>query len=151
MCSRPTLPRSTRSTPTSWPRFVTVILVGDNEAVEDVAIDTFVAAFRGNEWLLIDNKRAYLYKAAFNRALSTRRPNDRRRRRDNRYYQLTHATSPPVEVGRLSSELERLTPRQCAVDYLTFWEDRSLDEIAAMLNVSPGHHGARDSLLGSLQ
>jgi DNA-directed RNA polymerase specialized sigma24 family protein len=61
-------------------RYATV-LVGPDDA-PDVVVDAVLAAFRSPGWAFVDNRRAYLYRAVFTRALSMRRSDARRVRRE---------------------------------------------------------------------
>lgn len=111
-------------------------LVGPADA-PDVVVDAVVAAFRSPAWSKVDNQRAYLYRAVLNRSLSVRRSDARRVARELRL-----AGSEPVAAGESSLDAQRalagLSPQQRAVVYLTYWEDLTPAQIAALLEVSEG-------------
>lgn len=111
-------------------------LVGPADA-PDVVVDAVVAAFRSPAWSKVDNQRAYLYRAVLNRSLSVRRSDARRVARELRV-----AGSEPVAAGESSLDAQRalagLSPQQRAVVYLTYWEDLTPAQIAALLEVSEG-------------
>ena len=111
-------------------------LVGPADA-PDVVVDAVVAAFRSPAWSKVENQRAYLYRAVLNRSLSVRRSDARRVARELRV-----AGSEPVAAGESSLDAQRalagLSPQQRAVVYLTYWEDLTPAQIAALLEVSEG-------------
>lgn len=111
-------------------------LVGPADA-PDVVVDAVMAAFRSPAWSNVENKRAYLYQAVLNRSLSVRRSAARRVARELRV-----AGSEPVAAGESSLDAQRalagLSPQQRAVVYLTYWEDLTPAQIAALLEVSEG-------------
>lgn len=111
-------------------------LVGPADA-PDVVVDAVVAAFRSPAWSKVENQRAYLYRAVLNRSLSVRRSDARRVARELRL-----AGSEPVAAGESSLDAQRalagLSPQQRAVVYLTYWEDLTPAQIAALLEVSEG-------------
>lgn len=111
-------------------------LVGPADA-PDVVVDAVVAAFRSPAWSKVENQRAYLYRAVLNRSLSVRRSDARRVARELRL-----AGSEPVAAGESSLDAQRaladLSPQQRAVVYLTYWEDLTPAQVAALLDVSEG-------------
>lgn len=111
-------------------------LVGPTDA-PDVVVDAVVAAFRSPAWSKVENQRAYLYRAVLNRSLSVRRSDARRVARELRV-----AGSEPVAAGESSLDAQRalagLSPQQRAVVYLTYWEDLTPAQVAALLDVSEG-------------
>jgi len=111
-------------------------LVGPADA-PDVVVDAVVTAFESQAWPKVENQRAYLYRAVLNRSLSVRRSDARRVARELRV-----AGSEPVAAGESSLDAQRalagLSPQQRAVVYLTYWEDLTPAQIAALLEVSEG-------------
>jgi len=118
-------------------RYATV-LVGPDDA-PDVVTDAVLAAFRSAQWATVENRRAYLYRAVFNRGLSHRRSDSRRRRRET-VVALRSATRVDAPDSALDAHraLAALSGQQRAVIYLTYWEDQSPAQIAALLDVSEG-------------
>ena len=116
-------------------RYATV-LVGPADA-PDVVVDALVAAFASPGWPSVENQRAYLYRAVLNRSLSMRRSDARRVAREERV-----ATSDSVVAGESSVDAQRalavLSPQQRAVVYLTYWDDLTPTQVAALLGVSEG-------------
>jgi RNA polymerase sigma factor (sigma-70 family) len=111
-------------------------LVGPSDAA-DVVQDAVIAAFGSPGWAAVDNRRAYLYRAVFNRSVSVRRSTSRRDHRERR------AAQPEVVVDRSPSidahaALATLSAQQRAVVYLTYWEDLTPAQIAETLNVGEG-------------
>jgi len=111
-------------------------LVGPADA-PDVVVDAVVAAFASPGWLTVENQRAYLYRAVLNRSLSMRRSDARRVAREERV-----AVSDSVVARESSADAQRaltvLSPQQRAVVYLTYWDDLTPTQVAAMLGVSEG-------------
>jgi RNA polymerase sigma-70 factor, ECF subfamily len=118
-------------------RYATV-LVGPDDA-PDVVTDAVLAAFRSPQWRAVENRRAYLYRAVLTRSLSHRRSASRRRRRET-VVALRTATQvdPPESALDAHRALASLSGQQRAVVYLTYWEDHSPAQIAALLAVSEG-------------
>lgn len=111
-------------------------LVGPADA-PDVVVDAVVTAFESLAWPTVENQRAYLYRAVLNRSLSVRRSDARRVARELRV-----AGSESVAAGESSLDAQRalanLSPQQRAVVYLTYWEDLTPAQVAALLDVSEG-------------
>jgi RNA polymerase sigma-70 factor (ECF subfamily) len=111
-------------------------LVGPADA-PDVVVDAVVTAFESPAWPTVENQRAYLYRAVLNRSLSMRRSDARRVAREERF-----AVGDSVAVGDSSIDAQRaladLSPQQRAVVYLTYWDDLTPAQIAALLDVSEG-------------
>ncbi len=111
-------------------------LVGPADA-PDVVVDAVVAAFGSPAWSKVENQRAFLYRVVLNRSLSVRRSDARRVARELRV-----AGSEPVAAGESSLDAQRalagLSPQQRAVVYLSYWEDLTPAQIAALLEVSEG-------------
>jgi RNA polymerase sigma factor (sigma-70 family) len=116
-------------------RYATV-LVGPSDAA-DVVEDAVLGAFAAPRWREVANPRAYLYRAVLNRALGARRSTERRRRREHAAAAASSfaPAEPSIDAHRA---LAQLSPQQRAVVYLTYWDDRSTKEIAALLDISDG-------------
>lgn len=116
-------------------RYATV-LVGPTDA-PDVVVDGVLAAFRSPGWADVANRRAYLYRSVYTRALSVRRSDARRVRRE------MSAAVPEIAVVQESSidahrALAQLSAQQRAVVYLTYWDDLTPAQIAELLDVGEG-------------
>ena len=116
-------------------RYATV-LVGPHDA-PDVVTDAVLAAFASPGWVGVSNRRAYLYRAVLNRALTQRRSEARRSRREAAAAVpvVTAAHEPSIDAHRALSEL---SPQQRAVVYLTYWDDLTPAQIAVLLDVGEG-------------
>lgn len=115
-------------------RFATV-LVGPSEA-NDIVSDAFLRCAPALVDL-VENQRAYLYRAVSNRAHDLRRTRRRRWARDLAAILPTTSTSPDplMDVRRA---VAALSVAQRAVVYLVYWEDRTEMAAAEILQVSPG-------------
>jgi RNA polymerase sigma-70 factor, ECF subfamily len=118
-------------------RYATV-LVGPDDA-PDVVTDAVLAAFGSPQWRAVENRRAYLYRAVLTHSLSHRRSTSRRRKRETVVALRTAAQvehpDPALDAHRA---LATLSGQQRAVIYLTYWEDQSPAQVAALLAVSEG-------------
>lgn len=115
-------------------RFATA-LAGPSMA-EDVLSDAMLRVFSSPSWKTVRNKRAYLYRSVLNEAIQARRSIDRRIRREH-----AAAATPPSEGSfidrfELLDALRRLSMRQRAVVYLTYWIGLDASEIARGLDIS---------------
>lgn len=111
-------------------------LVGPADA-PDVVIEAVLSAVRSPGWPVVDNRRAYLFRAVLNGCSSMRRSDARRAVRELR------AAPVPVESQVDSSidarrALAVLTPQQRAVVYLTYWDDLTPAQVAVLLGVGEG-------------
>ncbi|MEN9646587.1 MAG: hypothetical protein RL238_3256 [Actinomycetota bacterium] len=111
-------------------------LVGPTDA-PDVVTDGVLAAFRSPAWPTVSNPRAYLYRAVYTAAMSTKRSDVRRLRRER-----TVATNDVAAAHESSADaqraLQQLSPQQRAVVYLTYWDDLTPTQIAELLDVGEG-------------
>jgi RNA polymerase sigma-70 factor (ECF subfamily) len=116
-------------------RYATV-LVGPDDA-PDVVVEAVLAAFGSPSWSLIEQRRAYLYRAVYTRAQSWRRSDGRRRQREQLAAgpMVTTLDEPSVDAHRA---LAQLSAQQRAVVYLTYWEDCTPIQIATLLEVREG-------------
>jgi RNA polymerase sigma-70 factor (ECF subfamily) len=85
----------------------------------------------------VANRRAYLYRAVLNRALTQRRADARRARREVAAAGAAVASphEPSIDAHRA---LAALSPQQRAVVYLTYWDDLTPAQIAVLLDVGEG-------------
>lgn len=115
-------------------------LVGPVDA-PDVVVDGVMSAFRSASWPTVANQRAYLYRAVLNRALSERRSNGRRRRREALAAGRESVGGPTPESGSsldAQRALAGLSAQQRAVVYLTYWDDLTPSQVADLLGVGEG-------------
>ena len=114
-------------------RFATALAGPD--LAEDVLADAVVRVFSSPVWKGVRNRRAYLYRAVLNEAVKAKRSIDRRLRRE---VAAANASPPgcPFDERDLIDLLRRLTVRQRAVVYLTYWLGVDAAEIALGLAVS---------------
>lgn len=114
-------------------RFATALAGPD--LAEDVLADAILRVFSSEAWRDVRNKRAYLYRAVLNEATQARRSIERRLRRE----ETAAATSPShssLDRRELLDALRRLTVRQRAVVYLTYWIGLDASQTARGLDVS---------------
>ena len=114
-------------------RFATV-LVGPSGA-DDLVADAVVAAFTHPNWSSVEQRRAYLYRAVLNAARQHERATSRRRFREQRAAHRESVESASVQPELLAA-MRRLDPRQRAIVFFTFWQDRTTDDIAADMRIS---------------
>ena len=114
-------------------RYATV-LVGPADA-DDLVAEAMIKAFAHPGWALVEHRRAYLYRAVLNEARQTERARTRRRRREERVAPSESMVSPTVRPEVLAA-VQGLPPRQRAIVFFTYWQDRSVADIAAELDVT---------------
>lgn len=111
-------------------------LVGPFDA-QDVVTDACMRAFSSEGWRSVANPRAYLFRTVTNTALSRRRSDlarqirERRTASSDRYEQ----TTPDLDV---LAAIAKLSIKQRAAVYLTYWEGMTPTEVANTLGVSDG-------------
>ncbi len=90
------------------------------------------------DWQQIADLRAYLYRAVLNEARSQHRSTQRRLRREIRFASVDATEAGPSTSVRVEvlEALRRLTIRQRAVVYLTYWCDLYVEEVADELQIS---------------
>jgi RNA polymerase sigma factor (sigma-70 family) len=115
-------------------RFSTA-LAGPSDAA-DVLATAMLAAMSSARWTEIDNRRAYLYRAVVNAAHDRRRATQRRLNRELRAADVEAVESIYVDRDVIRA-LRRLTVRQRAAIYLTYWSDLTAADISPVLGVSP--------------
>ncbi len=112
------------------------VLVGPDDA-QDVVSSAVLRSISNTGWGRVSNRRAYLYRAVTNEARNLRRGDSRRRARETRSAQPSEASLPEV-YPEVRAALERLSVRQRAVVYLTYWEDMTDHMAAECLGISAG-------------
>lgn len=113
-------------------------LVGPGEAADLVGEAFARLLARGHEhWATVREPRAYLHRVVLNEALMAARQRDRRHRRELRWLDgpIPGELLAQPEVRRA---LDRLTPQQRAITFLTYWEDMSPAQVSHTLQVSEG-------------
>ena len=116
-------------------RFATS-LVGPSDA-PDVLSVAVIRALASSQWAGVSNPRAYLYRSVLNAARSRRRAELQRRAREARYG--ASSAWEPAEVSQeVLDAIGRLSVRQRAVVYLTYWDDLDPAAAAALLGISEG-------------
>ena len=114
-------------------RFATV-LAGPSGA-DDLVASAVLNAFSNPGWAGVQNQRAYLYRAVLNEARQEGRATVRRLRREQLVAVPEHSDGPSVRPEVLEA-MRRLEPRQRAIVFFTYWQDRSPAEIADDLGVN---------------
>ena len=117
-------------------RFATSI-VGPTDAADLVSV-AFVGAMTSGALARADEPRAYLYRCVLNAARSDVRSNERRRRRERHVAPADIAAAPPDHDPEIWAALGRLSERQRAVVYLTYWMALAPEAVAELLDVSTG-------------
>ncbi len=114
-------------------RFASAV-VGPGGA-EDVVATAVLRCFATPGWPSVGNRRAYLYRAVLNQAVKMR--NATEWRLDLAAADSAAACGPDAGVGvDVIRAMRRLTERQRAVLYLSYWEDLSPPDIADALRMS---------------
>jgi RNA polymerase sigma factor (sigma-70 family) len=103
---------------------------------EDVVAEAVMRAFGSGEWTGVQNKRAYLYRAVLNQARSVHRSTQRRLAREAATATRDHYEPPAVRAEVLDA-VRRLSVRQRAVVFLTYWADLHPEDIAGELRITP--------------
>lgn len=116
-------------------RFATV-LVGPVHA-QDVVSSAVLRSLGSPGWSQVENRRGYLHQAVANEARNLYRSNGRRRNAE-----VKMSGHPVVSLPEFRPDIhravERLSVRQRAVVYLTYWEDMTNQMAADYLGISAG-------------
>ncbi len=124
-----------RSFATELTRYATG-LVGPSHA-PDVVSDAVVRAMWSRGWDGVENHRAYLYRAVLNEARMHHRGSMRRVAREQRAAGPSRV--PDVELRPdVLDAVGRLSIRQRAAVFLTYWEGLPPGSVAARMGVSEG-------------
>ncbi len=104
----------------------------------DVVSEAVLKVLWSPGWDSVENQRAYLYKAVLNDARRYHRSSMRRRASEARV--AAESSSHHVALVRpdVLEAVGRLTVRQRAVVFLTYWEDLRPVDIARRLGLSAG-------------
>ncbi len=90
-----------------------------------------------DRWRSIDDVGAYLSRSVMNEAISRHRSQRRRQRREDIHVrEIVSATSGEHVRVDVIDGVAKLTERQRGVVYLTYWLDRSAEEVATELDMS---------------
>lgn len=114
-------------------RFATV-LVGPAGA-DDLVAEAVARAFAHPSWAAVTRRRAYLHRAVLNEARQTERARARRWRREQRAAPIERIEPPEVRPEVLAA-VRSLKPRQRAIVFFTFWQDRTTADIADELGTT---------------
>jgi RNA polymerase sigma factor (sigma-70 family) len=114
-------------------RFATV-LIGPT-AADDLVADVVVKVFAAPAWPQVSHQRAYLFRAVLNEARQRERSAARRRRRERLAASSERVDAPTVRPEVIAA-MRGLQPRQRAIVYFVYWEDRDVADIADHLDVS---------------
>ncbi len=113
-------------------------LVGWSDA-PDVVAESFIRLFGSSIWASTENHRALLYRRVYLDALSWIRSDHRRRAREQNAAAPEHQVPDfPAVEPTIAGAVRALSSQQRAVVFLTYWDDLSPSEIAALLDVSEG-------------
>ncbi len=113
-------------------------IVGRGEAYDLVA-DTVGRLVQRPDWSEVTDQRAYLTRAVVNGATDRVRSSRRRADREERAGRLVMTSSiDPANALDVRRALDRLSPQQRAIAYLVYWEDMTIPDVAARLDVSEG-------------
>jgi RNA polymerase sigma-70 factor (ECF subfamily) len=134
-------------------RFATA-LVGPAGA-EDVLGDAVINPVASRGWTDVQNRRAYLYRAVLNQARSVHRSTQRRLAREAATA-ADHRYEPSAVRAEVLDAMRRLTVRQRAVVFMTYWVDLQPEAIADQLQITSrtvqrdlrAAHGRLEVLLG---
>lgn len=116
-------------------RFAT-ILVGP-DAAHDVVSEAVLRVLQRDS-SGIDNPKAYLYRATANQARNYRRGEARRRHREETAPRRDPVSSQPEPHPEVREAIERLSVRQKAVVFLSYWEGLHEDTVAQHLGITTG-------------
>ena len=112
-------------------------LVGPSDG-PDLVSAAMVNVVASRSWETVQNERAYLYAAVLNEARHHHRLTMRRRAGEVRASTSGEASALPEVRPDVLEAVGRLSVRQRAVVFLTYWEDLPPPEAARRLGLSPG-------------
>ena len=115
-------------------RFATA-LVGPSDAPDVLSI-AVVKALSSRTWATVTNRRAYLYRAVMNTAVTHRRRAAMRLSREGALI-LDQFAAPEVHP-EVRAAVSALSLRQRAVVVLTYWADLPPAAVAELLGISDG-------------
>ena len=117
-------------------RFATFL--GGPADAPDLLSAAVLRALGSPRWRAVTNPRAYLYRAVLNEARMQHRSRRRRRAREARVAPRDLTLAPPEPRPEVVEAVARLSARQRAVIYLTYWDDLDPAGVAAVLGISDG-------------
>ncbi|MDK1019827.1 MAG: sigma-70 family RNA polymerase sigma factor [Actinomycetota bacterium] len=116
-------------------RFATA-LVGPSDAA-DVVSEAVSSLLRSGKLEEADRPEALMYRAVLAKARSHQRSFYRRRARERRFADELISHDPELRPDVVDAVM-RLSPRQKACVYLTYWEDLSPSGVAERLGIGEG-------------
>ncbi|MEQ1703654.1 MAG: sigma-70 family RNA polymerase sigma factor [Ilumatobacteraceae bacterium] len=117
-----------------------VLLAGPADA-HDLVTDAVWKAVGSPRWRDVDSQGAYLTRVVVNLAHDRRRQADRRTRRERRAVPPATGADTTADTDRalvVRTALHSLSAAQLSVVYLHYWEDLTLDGVAAQLGIGVG-------------
>lgn len=102
---------------------------------EDVLASAVVRAMNSPRWPVIENKRAYLFRAVLHESLRDRRSRERRLRREARAASPDRFEQSTADADVLEA-ISQLSVRQRAVVFLTYWSDLEPSSVGELMGVS---------------
>jgi RNA polymerase sigma factor (sigma-70 family) len=117
-------------------RFAT-FLAGPTDA-PDLLCAAVLRTFTSATWPSVVNRRAYLYRAVLNEARMSHRSRVRRFARERRAAPRDISPGAPELRPEVLVAVARLSPRQRAVVFLTYWDDLDPSGVAEVLGISDG-------------
>lgn len=113
-------------------------LVGPFDA-PDVVTDACLKAFSTRTWPDVVDRRAYLYRTVLSVANDHHRSTLSRRLREMKSADRDEVPDPTLSVDvEVLDAVDRLSVKQRAAVYLTYWEDLPPDSVAERMGVSTG-------------
>ncbi|GAA2040238.1 SigE family RNA polymerase sigma factor [Catenulispora yoronensis] len=111
---------------------------GDTHLAEDLVQEAFGRVYqRWSKVVHLDNPVGYAQTTLVNTFISTRRKRSNHERPGLEAVDAAAPDTDPTLRLSLLAALRQLTPKDRAVLVLRYWEDRSVEETAAALNLSP--------------
>jgi RNA polymerase sigma factor (sigma-70 family) len=104
----------------------------------DVVAEAVMRTMWSRAWPSVHNQRAYLYRAVLNESRSHWRRAMRRRAKEMEAAARVTPDDPPEIRPEVLEAVGRLSSRQKAVVFLTYWDDLRPGEIAGLLGLSEG-------------
>ena len=109
------------------------VMVGSNEAAEEIVQDAFVALYR--RFGTVADPDGYLYRSVVNGA----KGRYRRKRAIDRLTRLRQVTDQGIpDIDETRAALSKLSPRRRAAVALRYYDDLSVESIAEILDCRPG-------------
>jgi RNA polymerase sigma factor (sigma-70 family) len=112
-------------------------LVGPTDA-PDVMADAVVKVLASKGWADVVNQRSYLFRAVLNEARMAYRRQSRRQAYEQRGAGRDDIHEPVVPSPEVLQAVLRLSARQRAVIFLTYWDDLDPRAVAVLLGISEG-------------